>query len=143
LDLWDNILGIAEIFNVVLEAFIMLLPKDLQCICYRWTLVCALEVPNEHGALLVPRSDRSFGQVDEPRSGRAGQCHGKKVGLNPIISSSGLNDGMINLNKLFRIVGPVILINVAILELVRPLELFEWSCQSMKPTFPNWGDVLC
>jgi hypothetical protein len=68
---------------------------------------------------------------------------GQKVGLHPIVSSSGLNDGLINLNKLFRIVGVVISIDVASLELVLPLDLSKWSRQSPKSTSPNWGDVLC
>jgi hypothetical protein len=38
----------------------MLMPDGLQGLYYRWTLVCALKVPNEHGTQLVPQSDRSF-----------------------------------------------------------------------------------
>jgi hypothetical protein len=41
----------------------------------------------------------------------------QKVGLYPIISTGNFNNGLINLNKLFRIAGVVILINVAYLEL--------------------------
>jgi hypothetical protein len=50
LDVWDSIPGIVEIFHVVSEAFIMLLSDGLQGLCCRRTLVCALKVPNEHGA---------------------------------------------------------------------------------------------
>jgi hypothetical protein len=49
LDIWDGISGIAEIFHVVPEALIMLLFDGLQSLNSRWTLVCALEVPDEHG----------------------------------------------------------------------------------------------
>jgi hypothetical protein len=50
LDVWDSVPGIVEIFHVVSEAFIMLLSDGLQGLCCRRTLVCALKVPNEHGA---------------------------------------------------------------------------------------------
>jgi hypothetical protein len=43
-----------------------------------------------------------------------------EVGLYPIISTDNFYDGMINLNKFFRIAGAVILINVACLELGWP-----------------------
>jgi hypothetical protein len=49
LDLWDSVAGIAEMFHVVSEALIMLLPDGLQSLCYRWMLVHVLNVPNEHG----------------------------------------------------------------------------------------------
>jgi hypothetical protein len=41
--------GIAEIFYIVPETFIMLLTDYLQGLCCRWMLVRALEVPDEHG----------------------------------------------------------------------------------------------
>jgi hypothetical protein len=41
----------------------------------------------------------------------------QKVVIYLIISTDSFYDGLINLNKLFRIVGAVILINVACLEL--------------------------
>jgi hypothetical protein len=50
LDVRDSIPGVAEIFHVVLETFIMLLSDGLQGLCCRQMLVCALEVLNEHGA---------------------------------------------------------------------------------------------
>jgi hypothetical protein len=49
LDVRDSIPGIAEIFYVIPETFIMLLPDGLQSLCYKWMLVHALEVPDEHG----------------------------------------------------------------------------------------------
>jgi hypothetical protein len=54
LDIRDSVPGIAEMFHVVLETLIMLLPIGLQGLCSRWTLISALEVPNEHGTQLVP-----------------------------------------------------------------------------------------
>jgi hypothetical protein len=66
-----------------------------------------------------------------------------KVGLYPIISTGNFNNGLINLNKLFRIVGVVILINVACLELGWPPDLPEWPRQSAEHTSPCWGDVYC
>jgi hypothetical protein len=50
LDVRDSVPGIAETFQVIPETFIMLLPDGLQSLCCRWTLICALEVSNEHGA---------------------------------------------------------------------------------------------
>jgi hypothetical protein len=67
----------------------------------------------------------------------------QKVGLYPIISTGSFYDDLINLNKLLRIVGAVILINVACLELDWPPDLPEWSRQSVEPTSPCWGDVSC
>jgi hypothetical protein len=49
LDIWDGVPGIIETFHVVLEALIMLLFNGLQSLNSRWLLVCALEVPDEHG----------------------------------------------------------------------------------------------
>jgi hypothetical protein len=51
----------------------------------------------------------------------------QEVGLYPIISTNNFYDGLINLNKLFRIVGAVILINVACFELGQPPNLPEWA----------------
>jgi hypothetical protein len=44
----------------------------------------------------------------------------QEVGLYPIISTGSFYDGLINLNKFFKIAGAIILINVACLELGRP-----------------------
>jgi hypothetical protein len=49
----------------------------------------------------------------------------QKVGLYPIISTGSFYDGLINLNKFFRIARVVILINVACLELGWPPDLPE------------------
>jgi hypothetical protein len=49
---------------------------------------------------------------------RVGQCHGQKVGLNPIVSSGGLYDRQIYLNEFFRIVGAVVSVYVVGFELV-------------------------
>jgi hypothetical protein len=49
LDVRDSISNIAEMFHVVLEAFIMLLPNGLESLNSRWMLICALEVLDEHG----------------------------------------------------------------------------------------------
>jgi hypothetical protein len=51
----------------------------------------------------------------------------QKVGLYPIISTDSFYDGLINLNKLFRIAGVVLLINVAYLEFGWPPDLPELS----------------
>jgi hypothetical protein len=48
LDVRDSIPGVAEIFHVVSEALIMLLPNGLESLSSRRTLVCVLEVLDEH-----------------------------------------------------------------------------------------------
>jgi hypothetical protein len=50
----------------------------------------------------------------------------QEVGLYLIISTGSFYDGLINLNKFFRIAGTVILVNVICLELGRPPDLPEW-----------------
>jgi hypothetical protein len=50
----------------------------------------------------------------------------QEVGLYLIISTGSFYDGVINLNKFFRIAGTVILVNVICLELGRPPDLPEW-----------------
>jgi hypothetical protein len=67
----------------------------------------------------------------------------QKVDLYPIISIDSFYDGLINLNKFFKITGVVILINVACLELGWPPDLPKWSRQSAEPTSPFWGNVPC
>jgi hypothetical protein len=119
----------------------MLLLYGLEGFGGRWTLIGALEVPDEYGTLLVLRVNGSFGQVDEPRSGCSRQYRMQKIGLYPIISAGSFYDGLINLNKFFRIVGAIILINVACLELSRPHDLPEWSCQSAELTSCCWCNV--
>jgi hypothetical protein len=104
----------------------MLLLDGLQGLYSRRTLVCALKVPDEHGPKLVPCVDRSFRQVDDPRSGRIGQCRGQIVGLHLIISSCGLDDCLIDLDEFFRIAGPIIIVNVPSLELVWPYDIPKW-----------------
>jgi hypothetical protein len=53
LDAWDGIPGIAEMLDIVAETLIMLLLDDFEGLISRWTLVCALKVPNEHRTQLV------------------------------------------------------------------------------------------
>jgi hypothetical protein len=72
LNVRDSVSGIAKMFYVLTEAFIMLLLDGLQSFCCRWTLIRALEVVNEHGTNLVPVLDSAFRQIDEPGSGCAG-----------------------------------------------------------------------
>jgi hypothetical protein len=49
LEVRDSVPGVAKTFHVILEALIMLLPNGLESPSSRWTLVRALEVPDEHG----------------------------------------------------------------------------------------------
>jgi hypothetical protein len=41
---------VAEIFHVVPDTLITLLPDGLLGLYCRWTLICALEISDEHGA---------------------------------------------------------------------------------------------
>jgi hypothetical protein len=43
-----------------METLIMPLLDGLEGLCGRWTLIGALEVPDEHGTQLVPGVDGSF-----------------------------------------------------------------------------------
>jgi hypothetical protein len=49
LDIRDSVPGITETFHIVSEALIMLLPDGLHSLNSGQTLICALEVPDEHG----------------------------------------------------------------------------------------------
>jgi hypothetical protein len=60
----------------------------------------------------------------------------QEVGLYPIISTSSFYDGLINLNKLFRIAGAVILINVACFELGQPLTSLSGPARARNPLLP-------
>jgi hypothetical protein len=48
LDIRDSVPGVAEIFHVVPVALTMLLPDSLRILSSRWTLIRAMEVPDEH-----------------------------------------------------------------------------------------------
>jgi hypothetical protein len=73
----------------------------------------------------VPVVDGSFRQVDEPRSGHTRHCCEQVIGFHPIVSSCGLDDCVIDLDKFFRIAGAVILVDVLELELLWPHDLPE------------------
>jgi hypothetical protein len=62
----------------------------------------------------------------------------QKVDLHTIISSGSFYDGLINLNKFFRITGSIILINVTHLELGWPPDFSKRSHQSAKSTPSSW-----
>jgi hypothetical protein len=126
--------------DIIMKTLIMLLLDGLGG---RQTLIGALKVPNEHGTQLVSGVNESLRSIDEPRSGRSRQCHMQKVGIYPIISTDSFYDSLINLNKFFRIVGAIILINVACFELGRPPDFPKLPRQSMKPTPPCWSNVPC
>jgi hypothetical protein len=59
-----------------------------------------------------------------------------------IVSSGGLNDSLIHLNKFFRVTGAIIPIDVASLEFVWPSYLSEWSRQSTESIFSHRSNVL-
>jgi hypothetical protein len=67
----------------------------------------------------------------------------QKVDLYPIISTCSFYDGLINLNKFFRIAGAVVLINVACFEFGRTPDLPKWPRQSTETTPPYWSDIPC
>jgi hypothetical protein len=49
----------------------------------------------------------------------------RKLGPHPIVSTGSFYDGLINLNKFFRVAGSIILVNVTHLELGWPLDFSE------------------
>jgi hypothetical protein len=61
LNIWDSVPGIAEMFHVTSEIFIMLSLDGLKSFYCRWTLVRALKVVDEHGTKLVLVVDSAFG----------------------------------------------------------------------------------
>jgi hypothetical protein len=125
LDVRNGVPGIAETFHIVPETLIMLLLDGLQSFSCRWMLVCTLKIPDEHGTKLVPIVDGSFRQVDEPRPGRARQCHEQVIIFHPIISSRGLDDYVIDLEESFGIFGAMIYVDVPGLEVFWPHDLPE------------------
>jgi hypothetical protein len=60
---------------------------------------------------MVPVVDGSFRQIDEPRSGCAGQAHGQIIGLYSIVTSSGFDDHVVDLYELFKFAGAIILVD--------------------------------
>jgi hypothetical protein len=61
LDVRDVISDIAKIFDTITETLVMLLLNGLAGLGDRWTLIGALEVPDEHGIQMVPGVNESFG----------------------------------------------------------------------------------
>jgi hypothetical protein len=49
LDVRDDVPDIREMLNIIMETFIMLLLDGFKGFSSRWMLICALEVPDEHG----------------------------------------------------------------------------------------------
>jgi hypothetical protein len=65
----------------------------------------------------------------------------QKVGLYPIISTGSFYDGLINVNKFFKIAGAIVLINVVCFEFGRPPDFPKWPRQSTETTPPCWSNV--
>jgi hypothetical protein len=122
----DVVSGIAETLDIIMKILIMLLLDGLEGLGSRRMLIGALEVPDEHDTQLVSGVNGSLEYIDEPQSGRSGQCRMQEVGIYSIISTDSFYDDLINLNKFFGIAGAIILINVTCLELGRPPDLPEW-----------------
>jgi hypothetical protein len=60
LDVRDAVSGIAETFDRITETLVVLLFDGLDDLVGRWTLIGALEVPDERGTQLVSRVNGSF-----------------------------------------------------------------------------------
>jgi hypothetical protein len=54
LDVRDAVSGIVEMLDIIAETLIMLMLDGIEGLGSRWTLIGALEVPDEHGTQLVP-----------------------------------------------------------------------------------------
>jgi hypothetical protein len=61
LNVRDVVSGIAETFDIITETLIMLLLDGLEGLDGRWTLIGALEVPDERSTQLVAGANGSFG----------------------------------------------------------------------------------
>jgi hypothetical protein len=61
LDVRDGVPRIAEMLDIIMETLIMLLLHGLEGLGSRWTLICALKVPDEYGTQLVLGVNGSFG----------------------------------------------------------------------------------
>jgi hypothetical protein len=48
-------------FDIIMETLIVLLLDGFESLSGRWTLIGALEVPDEHGTQLVPGVNGLFG----------------------------------------------------------------------------------
>jgi hypothetical protein len=108
----------------------MLLLDGLQSLCDGWTLMLALKFVNEHSTWLVPIVDGSLGWFEEPRSGHVRQSYGQIVDHHSIVTSSGLDDHVVDLDELFRVTGAVILVDQPRVELVWPSNSPELGRQS-------------
>jgi hypothetical protein len=60
LDVRDAVSGIAEMLDIITETLIVLLLDGLDGLGGKWTLIGAIEVPDEHGTQMVPRLNGSF-----------------------------------------------------------------------------------
>jgi hypothetical protein len=60
LDVRDAVSSIAETLDIITETLIMLLLDGLEGFGCRWTLIGALEVPDEYGTQLIPEVNGSF-----------------------------------------------------------------------------------
>jgi hypothetical protein len=60
LDVRGGIPGIAEMLDIIAKTLIILLLDGLEGLGSRWTLICALKVPDEHDTQLVPEVNGSF-----------------------------------------------------------------------------------
>jgi hypothetical protein len=60
LDVRDVISGIAKMLDIITETLIVLMLDGLEGLGGRWTLIGALEVPDEHGTQLVLGVNGSF-----------------------------------------------------------------------------------
>jgi hypothetical protein len=56
----DGIPGIAKMLDIIVETLIMIMHDGLEGLDSRWTLICALKVPDEYCTQLVPGVNGSF-----------------------------------------------------------------------------------
>jgi hypothetical protein len=57
----DDVPGITKILDIITETLILLLLDGVEGLGSRWTLIYALEIPDEDGTQLVPGVNGSFG----------------------------------------------------------------------------------
>jgi hypothetical protein len=111
LNVQDDIPGVEEVLDEVIEAFIGLLLDDLKGLCCDWPLVCPLEISNEQSTGLVPWLDHDIKQVDEPWLDRSRQHHVQVVGFDLVVATSYLDDRVVHLDELCWVDRAIILVD--------------------------------
>jgi hypothetical protein len=100
--------------------------------------VGTLEVGRELMAQLLPGGQRCLRQVHESQRGHAGQGHRKVVDHDSLILSCSEDGGVVDLQELDRVDGPIVLLQQVGPELARPDYHAEVRRECHAPTHTPW-----